>query len=372
MKTTLRYRDTGISRLIIGEDALREFIAAFRYGRKSGSKLFILADESTRLYCLEPLLDAIPELGEAKLLVIAPGEESKSIETATRLFGELLSAGADRHSWLINLGGGVVTDLGGFVASLCKRGIRSVNIPTSLIGQVDAAIGGKTGLNVGTLKNQVGTFHLPEFVVIHPGFLATLPYGQLISGIAELIKNLVVADAVTWKKIQKQTPLQLKNDLTDPYGWKKWVTPSIRAKLNLVRRDFKESGIRKALNFGHTIGHALESLSFSGSGKSLTHGEAVAAGMVCAAWLAETGSGLDARYREEIVDFLTRTFPPVKFSEDEIPLILDFIGADKKNIRGEARFSLISAPGKPRINVSCTSERIVRSLQEYRRLASWR
>lgn len=372
MKTTLRYRDTGISRLIIGEEALHGFYTMFRHGRKPGSKLFLLVDESTRDFCLKPLLDAVPELGEAKLLIIVPGEESKSIETATRLSGELLAAGADRHSWLINLGGGVVTDLGGFVASIFKRGIRSVNIPTSLIGQVDAAIGGKTGVNLGTLKNQIGTFHFPEYVVIYPGFLTTLPDEQLTSGIAELVKNLIVADSNTWKKIKKQTPLQLKIDLTDPTRWKKWVTPSIMAKLNLVRRDFNESAIRKALNFGHTIGHALESLSFTAKVKSLTHGEAVAAGMICAAWLSEAESGLDSRSREEIIDFLMRTFSPVHFSEDEIPMILDFIGADKKNVRGEARFSLISAPGIPRINVSCTSEMIIRSLHEYRSLSSWR
>lgn len=371
MKTTFRYRDTGISRFYIGEGALREFFTAFRHGRKPGSKLFLLADESTRVFCLKPLLDAVPELEEARLMVIAPGEESKTIETAVRICGDLLAAGADRQSWLINLGGGVVTDLGGFVATTFKRGIRSVNIPTSLIGQVDAAIGGKTGVNFGTLKNQIGTFHVPDYVVIYPGFLTTLPDDHLTSGIAELVKNLIVYDPETWKKIKKQTPLQLKNDLTDAARWKKWALPSIRAKLWLTRRDFKESGIRKALNFGHTIGHALESLGLTGSGRPLTHGQAVAAGMACAAWLSEWGSSLEARHRVEIVNFMMSTFPPVHFTEDEIPLILEFIGADKKNIRGQAMFSLISAPGKPMVNVSCTAGMIVRSLHEYRNISLW-
>jgi 3-dehydroquinate synthase len=130
--------------------------------------------------------------------------------------------------------------------------------------------------------------------------------------------------------------------------------------------------MRKALNFGHTIGHALESLSFSENRRPLMHGEAIAAGMVCAAWLSETQSGLDARHNEEISGFIMRMFPPVEFAEEEISLILEFIGSDKKNIRGEARFSLISAPGKPVVNCSCPSGLIFRSLQKYRSLKVWR
>ena len=245
------------------------------------SKIFILVDENTRFHCLPELLSRSTFLTHAAILEIPSGEEHKSIETAVHLWKDLMQNCAGRHSLLVNLGGGVISDLGGFVASTYHRGIPYVNIPTTLMAQVDAAIGGKTGLNIGGVKNQAGTLCLPKAVFICNGFLKTLEKTDIANGFAEIIKYALIGDPVMWDKI-KRLPL---NDLLFkmPSGdavLTELTERSIKIKHDIVEQDFREKNVRKVLNFGHTFGHALETLSMRDGNTPLSHGQAVAMGML--------------------------------------------------------------------------------------------
>lgn len=324
--------------------------------------VFILVDRNTRKYCLPMLLDHVLSLEHVPVLEIPGGEDSKSFSAAEHLWTRLLELGAGRNSLLINLGGGVVSDLGGFVAAGYKRGINYINIPTSLMGQADAAIGGKTGINIGHVKNQVGFFYPSRGVFIFPGFLKTLPAAHLRSGLAEIIKSVLIGNTSLWRRLVKHPVAELLQQPVDGGLWPGLISESVKFKNRVVMQDYRERKQRKALNFGHTIGHALEGFSQTIPGKQLMHGDAVAAGMICATFLSHRKTGLSQAHMESVVSYLRNGFPAILIEDQAKATILELITHDKKNLNGLIRFTLISKPGSPVLDVSCSQEEILEAL----------
>lgn len=325
-------------------------------GSAGYSGLFILVDTNTRHHCLQPFLDLFSSQPEYELLRIEPGEENKNLETCMRLWEELSEKGADRKSLLINLGGGVLTDLGGFVASTFKRGISFINIPTTLLAMVDASIGGKTGVDLGKLKNQIGVINQPEMVLILDDFLQTLEERQLRSGFAEMLKHGLIYSTAYWQELKSLRTL----DKIAPY-----ITESVRIKNEVVLQDPREEHLRKVLNFGHTLGHAIESY-FLGKDESLLHGESIAIGMILEAYLSHRLCGLDTRSLEDIRDTFLRWYPRVPIKGEAIEQICKLLVFDKKNTHGRVNFVLLSAIGKPAIDVTVPAELYEEAFAYYR------
>ncbi len=301
---------------------------------QSFSHVEVLVDDHTRTACLPRFIHMTQWTGNP--LVIAPGEESKDIATVSRLWAELLDRAADRNTLLINLGGGVVTDLGGFVASTYKRGIPFVHVPTSLLGQVDAAIGHKTGIDVGGVKNSVGTFAPPVALVLDPAFLDTLPRTEYRSGMAEVFKHGLVADRELWQTISSfgsETPL------TDTL-----IERAARVKMAIVEQDPFEKTQRKLLNFGHSLGHAVESVALE-TGTPVRHGEAVAAGMLMESWISHETGHLDGHAWEEVRTVLTHYYPGLPPALLEEEACLRYLRNDKKNVGRSIRMVLLEAIG---------------------------
>ncbi|APD08068.1 3-dehydroquinate synthase [Flavobacteriaceae bacterium UJ101] len=321
------------------------------------SKVFILTDNNTNEYCL-PILMANSVLSEVEIIEIEEGEINKNIETCVLLWDTLSELGADRNSLMINLGGGVITDMGGFVASTFKRGIRYINIPTTLLSQVDASVGGKTGIDLGHLKNQVGVFSYPEMILIDTQFLQTLEQRQLKSGLAEMLKHGLIQDKTHWETLNyayKDLDYdQLENLIYD----------SVSIKKNVVESDPKEKGLRKILNFGHTIGHGIES-SLLNTENQLLHGESIAIGMICEAYIAFKTTNLPEKEMKEIKSSLLAVFPKVDSSIFNLDSILNYMEHDKKNIEGEFKFSLLSKIGECEFNCPATMELIKESFEFY-------
>ena len=295
--------------------------------RKKPSKVFILVDGNTS-QCLPFLAQSLAHLPEDfEILEVDPGEESKELEVAANLWHVLLDYGADRNTLLVNLGGGVVCDLGAFIASTFKRGISFVHVPTSLLAMVDASVGGKNGLNFAGLKNQIGTFNEPDLVLIEPKFLETLPESEWESGHGEMIKHSLISGR-NWPKILGLKPPQIKLET---------IIGSVAVKEKFVSIDFKEAGLRKVLNLGHTFGHALESLRLA-QGNSITHGAAVIQGLHLALEL----SGL-LEEQQLLAD--SYSWSPISDAESE--LLWELQRADKKNEDGMVKFVLLSSVGHP-------------------------
>ena len=324
------------------------------------SKIYFLVDENTHEYCLPILLGNLETTLPFEIIEIEAGEDLKTIETATQLWDILSEFQADRKSIIINLGGGVITDLGGFIASTYKRGIKFINIPTTLLGICDASIGGKTGIDHAFLKNVIGTFAEPEQIFVYPEFLKTLPFEELRSGFAEMLKHGLIADEKHW------------NDLTSienlsPESISPYIETSMKIKEKVVLEDFKEQHIRKTLNFGHTIGHALESL-FLKAGKPIPHGEAVVLGMICETHLSYLNQLIPAETSEGIIKNLQRFYPYISISEFKNDEILSLMKNDKKNSAGNINFSLLTAPGECNFDFSVSEEQILESLHFYHNL----
>ncbi len=348
--------------IYVGKNALSFVDKVIRSMHLGHDGIYILVDKNTRQYCLPVLLEQSSLLAGARLLEIDGGEDSKTIAMAGKLWNELLASGASRESLLVNLGGGVISDLGGFVAAGYKRGINYLNIPTTLMGQSDAAIGGKTAVNLGNIKNQIGFFQAAKGVFIFPGFLNTLPKDHLRSGMAEIIKCALVGNARLWRRIRNHPVTEILSLPVEHAFWHEMLTSTIKYKNMVVVRDYKENKLRKVLNFGHTIGHALEAYSMLDSRKSLLHGEAVAAGMICAAYLSHKKTGLMAPDMEAITTYLTDGFPVYSVYTLSMPAVMELIIHDKKRQNGQLQFTLISKPGNPVINISCDQEEILEAL----------
>jgi 3-dehydroquinate synthase len=301
------------------------------------SSIFILTDTNTALHCL-PLADTKLSFTYNKLVMPA-GEENKHIQTCVSLWDQLSEKGGDRKSLLINIGGGVVTDLGGFVACTFKRGIDFINIPTSLLAMVDASVGGKTGIDLGPLKNQVGIIEEPQLVLVDSDFLQTLPEEEYRSGYAEMLKHGLIKEPAYFETLSAF----LDKDAILPH-----IYHSVGVKAQVVREDPYEKGLRKILNFGHTLGHAIEShFLITPEKKRLLHGEAIAIGMVLEAFLSARLCGLPMKDAERIKSVFGGIYPNVAFDTETIIAVGNMLMHDKKNEAGTVLFALLKNMGEP-------------------------
>lgn len=335
--------------------SLNEFISAVSF-----SKVFILCDENTHEYCLPTLLGNLEIDIPFEIIEIEPGEDLKTIETAVQLWEILTEFQADKKALLINLGGGVITDLGGFVASTYKRGISFVNIPTSLLGMCDAAIGGKTGIDHGFLKNIVGTFCQPEKIFLYSPFLKSLPFDELRSGFAEMLKHGLIADKIHWEAL-------VHTDINSIEKLYPLVLESMKIKESVVNQDFKEQNVRKNLNFGHTVGHAVESL-FLHQQNPIKHGEAVVIGMIVETRLSFLEGLIDEECSEKIILNLQKLYPYISINDFDNKTLISLMMNDKKNENSKINFSLIEEIGKGKYNVQCRLNSIEEALNYYKNL----
>lgn len=323
---------------------------------KKYSRIFVFTDRNTSEHCLPVFQSMLGDFSNFDLIETDPGEENKNIDFCIGIWKTLLDFEADRKCLMINLGGGVITDMGGFVASTYKRGIDFINIPTTLLAQVDASVGGKTGIDIDNIKNMVGTFALPQAVFIESDFLKTVPERELLSGFAEMIKHGLILDAAYYTALKEADYKML-----DP----KLVYESVAFKNQVVTEDPLEKGLRKILNFGHTIGHAVESYALSNSKRPLTHGEAIAVGMICEAYLSTKNSNLSTDELDDISNFIKATYPVHFIKPQSFKSILELMKSDKKNEHGQINFSLLESIGKCEFNCKVSEKDITDSLLYY-------
>ena len=312
---------------------------------KSYSTIFILVDNHTKDFCLPYFLEHFEDLKGIPVIEIPANEINKHLDTCRVVWQKLSDMGADRKSLLINLGGGVVTDLGGFVASTFKRGIDFVNIPTSLLSMVDASVGGKTGVDLGGLKNQIGVIVNPQLVIVDSEFLKTLPKNEYKSGYSEMLKHGLICDASYFRELSQFKSLEEGNILS-------YIHHSVMIKKEVVIEDPYEMGRRKILNFGHTLGHAIESYFLTDSNKTaLLHGEAIAVGMILEAYLATQLCELSSSEADEIKSVFLNLFTKVDFSKEDIQEIFALLKYDKKNSHEKVNFVLLNKIGIPVIDI---------------------
>ena len=324
------------------------------------STLFIIVDSITNEVCLPKLLPLIETESPIEIIEFEAGESNKNIDTCIQIWNVLTELGADRKSLIINLGGGVVSDLGGFVASTFKRGIDFINIPTTLLAMVDASIGGKTGIDLGSLKNQIGVINNPKLVVIDSEYLVTLPQMEMRSGLAEILKHGLIFDASYWKRFLDLSQL----DFAD---FDSIIYDSIKIKNEIVMQDPNEKGIRKALNFGHTLGHAIESYFLDNqTNNNLLHGEAIAIGMILESYISMIKKLISKEEYLEIKSTIKSIFELVNFDKSDIQSILDLLIHDKKNENGKIKFVLLDGIGKFTINQEVENEIITSSFEDYK------
>jgi 3-dehydroquinate synthase len=322
------------------EDALRSLLAGMA---PAPERLFVLCDEHTSRYCHPVVEAALPS--DHLRIVTGAGERNKTLHTATTIWEFLLSHQAGRNAVMLNLGGGMVTDLGGFAAALFKRGIRFINMPTSLLAMVDASCGGKTGVDLNHYKNMVGLFSVPQDVIVSPVFLSTLPESEWRNGMAEILKHGLIADAGLWKAV---ADVLLREDTFGSYNqWPvmDWIERAIAVKAEIVTLDPYEHNERKLLNFGHTIGHALETRSLQHDDTPLSHGMAVACGMICEAYISSKLTGLSVPELDDIADTIVHVFRPASIRKETWPEIIHIMKADKKSSAGSITFSLLRETG---------------------------
>ncbi|WP_426060843.1 3-dehydroquinate synthase [Hymenobacter sp. B1770] len=344
------------SSVLIGPEALPA-LAELLY-RPAVTRVFVLADSNTSRLCLPLLEKHLP--ADYCLIQIPAGEEYKTLESSAIVWATLTEERADRHAVLVNIGGGVVTDLGGFAAALYKRGIRFVQVPTTLLAQVDASVGGKTGVDFQGYKNQLGVFQAPAAVFIEPQFLQTLDPRQLKSGYAEVLKHWLIADADAFNQHRRL------GWLTD--DWTSIIRESVALKQRIVAQDPLESGPRKLLNFGHTVGHALESHLLTQPGREALHGEAVAAGLVCESWLSVQRGLLSADELDKIETFVFSVFDKLTFVSLETAAIAELALQDKKNSGSTINCTLLNGIGNGVFDQPVTVDEIAESLRYYHRL----
>lgn len=326
---------------------------------KKYSKVVLMVDENTAQHCLNYVMQWLAVDIPFEIIEIEQGEENKTVETCTAVWESLVEMNVDRKALLINVGGGMICDLGGFVASTYKRGIDFVNIPTSLLAMVDASVGTKTGVNLGGLKNMVGSFSQPQMVLIDTAFLETLPGNQMRSGLAEMFKHGLIADASYWNQLKNLGELTTEDLLLLIYH-------SVSIKNEIVLQDPYEENVRKLLNFGHTLGHVIETYSHSGKGiQPLLHGEAIAIGMILEAFISYKKDLLTKNSYLEIKETLNLMFESIVFTENDIEICTHLLIHDKKNVNGIVQFTLLSDIGKGVINEVVESELITEAFNDY-------
>lgn len=321
------------------------------------SSIYILVDTNTLKDCLPVFNSWFPEL-HPEVISIPAGEEHKHLGSCSYVWTALSNSGADRNSLLINLGGGVVCDLGGFVAATFKRGIRFINVPTTLLAMVDASVGGKTGVDLEGLKNQVGVIQDAEAVHICSEFLETLPEREIFSGFAEMLKHGLIRDRVYWDALKR---------LESPEQFRRHIHSSVAIKAGVVQVDPREKGLRKILNFGHTLGHAIESYFLERDElPTLLHGEAIVVGMIMEAYLSHKLCGLPAEDLRDITDHLLSRYPKVDLPEAAEEAMVNLLRFDKKNTHGKVQFVLLQEIAKPQIDREVPSNLLAESFSYYR------
>lgn len=323
----------------------------------SFSHLVVLTDSNTKTHCLSLVNGVLPN--DTIYISVEPGEIHKNLETCSIIWAEMTEAALDRKALMLNLGGGVITDMGGFCASLYKRGIRFINMPTTLLSQVDASVGGKLGVDFKGLKNHLGVFNEPETVFIAPEFLKTLPLTELRSGYAEILKHGLIRDRAYFEK--------LKSENWESQDWESLIMHSVGIKKAVVQDDPKEAGLRKILNFGHTIGHAFESY-FLDTENHLLHGEAIALGMICEGFLSFQKIGFSFEELNQLTKMMFQIYGKVDFSEEHLNPILDLCLQDKKNEGNTLLFSLLNSIGDCDYNIPVNREEIREAIMYYHNL----
>jgi 3-dehydroquinate synthase len=336
-----------------GYEAINEILIENKY-----SSIFILVDEHTNDFCLPKFLPNLATEIAIEIIEIEAGEGIKNISTCVEIWSILSELGADRKSLIINLGGGVITDIGGFIASTFKRGIDFINVPTTLLGMVDASIGGKNGVDLGNLKNQIGVINVPKMLLIDTSFLETLSQREMRSGLAEMLKHGLIYDKKYWEEFLNLSEIDFADFDTLIYR-------SIEIKNEIVKQDPTENGIRKALNFGHTLGHGIES-HFLESETPLLHGEAIAIGMILESYISKEKALLSNEDFHQIKYTITTIFEPHNFTENDVQAIQDLLIHDKKNEYGKVQFALLDGIGKTAINQSVENELIISSFRDYK------
>ncbi|MDI1355461.1 MAG: 3-dehydroquinate synthase [bacterium] len=340
-------------KIIIEEDSFKALTAFLKQSNYSAT--FILCDENTLKHCLPTLITQVPKLRQAEIIEIEAGELSKAVEICVMICQTLIEQRADRNVLLLNLGGGVVSDLGGFTASVYKRGISFVHLPTSLLAMADASVGGKTGIDLNGIKNCIGTFAQPDGVFINPSFLNTLPERHFKNGLAEIIKIALVYDKPFWNRLKK------------PISAKELVEKSVSLKNKIVLKDPYDKGLRNILNFGHTIGHAVEGLLMN-SKEPLLHGEAISIGMIVESHLALQKKLLSRSDYSEVIATLCTLVPAKALHSLSFDSILSLLTNDKKTSGKKVRFSLITGIGSCKTDVVVSDLQIRKAIDAYHSL----
>ncbi len=339
-------------KVIISEDlqlSLTQAIAEVEHDR-----LFVLTDETTHSLCL-PVVADFDCMKQARSITIPAGDTNKTLESLAHVWSELQQGGATRHSLMVNLGGGMVTDLGGFAASTFKRGIPYINIPTTLLAMVDASVGGKTGINFGGLKNEVGVFNNARSVILDTVFLKTMDEENILSGYSEMLKHGLISDEARWAELLNYELEAINSKL---------IGDSVAVKQRIVLEDPTEKGIRKALNLGHTAGHAFESLALER--KPVLHGYAVAWGMVVELYLSCIKTGFPTDKMRQTVAFIIEHYGRMAITCNDYPRLLELMHHDKKNVGNTINFTLLGGIGDILINQTATEDEIKEALDFYR------
>ena len=322
-------------------------------------RIFVLTDETTQQLCW-PKIKNFKALKNSTPIIIKATDTHKNLDTLSQVWQALSNGGATRHSLMINLGGGMVTDLGGFAASTFKRGIDFINIPTTLLAMGDASVGGKTGINFGGLKNEIGVFSDSRFVIINTQFLDTLDHDNICSGYAEMLKHGLISDEHTWAEL-----VTFDLDTPDLSQLQRMVAESIKVKERIVEADPHEHGIRKALNLGHTMGHAFESFAMR-RGTPILHGYAVAYGLISELYMSARKTAFPTDRMHQTVRFIRENYGTFNITCDDYPTLIELMHHDKKNTSGIINFTLLGNVGDIRINQTANEEEIKEALDFFR------
>ena len=341
---------------VVISNNLRETLSKI-VGECTHDRLFVLVDETTK-ECCWPVVEDFDCMQEATLITIRATDVHKNLDSLSHVWSEMQHNGATRHSLMVNLGGGMVTDLGGFAASTFKRGIQYINIPTTLLSMVDASVGGKTGINFGGLKNEIGVFNNARCVILDTTFLQTLDEENILSGYAEMLKHGLISNEEMWAEL-----LNLEFNVQHP-EFVAALEKSVAVKQRIVTEDPTEKGIRKALNLGHTAGHAFESLALER--KPVLHGYAVAWGLVVELYLCCIKTGFPQDKMRQTVNFIKENYGRMAITCDDYPHLIELMHHDKKNVGNDINFTLLGGIGDIRINQTATEEEIKEALDFYR------
>ena len=344
-------------KVVISENLERDIVSAI--SECQHDRIFVLTDETTQQLCW-PKIKNFKALKDCTPIIIKATDTHKNLDTLSQVWQALSSGGATRHSLMINLGGGMVTDLGGFATSTFKRGIDFINIPTTLLAMVDASVGGKTGINFGGLKNEIGVFSDSRFVIINTQFLDTLDHDNICSGYAEMLKHGLISDERTWAEL-----VTFDLDTPDLSQLQRMVAESIKVKERIVEADPHEHGIRKALNLGHTMGHAFESFAMR-RGTPILHGYAVAYGLISELYMSARKTAFPTDRMHQTVRFIRENYGTLNITCDDYPTLIELMRHDKKNTAGIINFTLLGNVGDIRINQTANEEEIKEALDFFR------